>query len=61
MNDRGPNDLEATIERLKFRNEKLHNQNEKQTKEILELREDNKKLAKELSDKIQLFRDKGVF
>ena len=61
MNDRGPNDLEATIERLKFRNEKLHNKNEKQTKEILELREDNKKLAKELSDKIQLFRDKGVF
>ena len=61
MNDRGPNDLEATIERLKFRNEELHNQNEKQTKEILELREDNKKLAKELSDKIQLFGDKGVF
>ena len=45
---------------LKFRNEKLHNQNEKQTKEILELRKDNKKLAEELSDKIQLFRDKGV-
>ena len=61
MNDRGPNDLEATIERLKFRNKKLHNKNEKKTKEILELREDNKKLAKELSDKIQLFRDKGVF
>ena len=61
VNNRGPNDLEATIERLKFRNEKLHNQNEKQTKEILELREDNKKLARELSDKIQLFRDKGVF
>ena len=61
MNDRGPNDLEATIERLKFRNEKLHKQNEKQSEEILELRKDNKKLAKELSDKIQLFRDKGVF
>ena len=50
MNDRGPNDLEATIERLKFRNEKLHNKNEKQTKEILELREDNKKLAKHVDD-----------
>jgi hypothetical protein len=26
----------------------------------MELRRDNKKLAEELSDKIQLFRDKGV-
>ena len=60
INKRGPNDLEEQIRVLKFRNEKLHNQNEKQTKEILELRKDNKKLAEELSDKIQLFRDKGV-
>ena len=28
--------------------------------EIIDLREDNKKLAKEISDRIQLFRDKGV-
>ena len=57
---RGPNDLEAVIERLEFRNAKLHNHNEKIEQEIMALRKDNKKLAEELSDKIQLFRDKGV-
>jgi cell division protein FtsB len=58
--DRGTNDLEAVIERLEFRNAKLHHHNEKIEQEIMELRRDNKKLAEELSDKIQLFRDKGV-
>jgi len=58
--DKGYNDLEATIERLEFRNAKLHNHNEKIEQEIMELRRDNKKLAEELSDKIQLFRDKGI-
>ena len=58
--DKGYNDLEATIERLEFRNAKLHHHNEKIEQEIIELRRDNKKLAEELSDKIQLFRDKGV-
>ena len=29
MSDKGPNDLEATIERLEFRNEKLHQHNKK--------------------------------
>ena len=58
--DKGYNDLEAVIERLEFRNAKLHNHNEKIEQEIMELRIDNKKLAEELSDKIQLFRDKGV-
>ena len=58
--DKGPNDLEASIERLEFRNAKLHNHNEKIEQEIMELRRDNKKLAEQLSDKIQLFRDKGV-
>ena len=58
--ERGPNDLEAIIERLEFKNEKLHSHNEKIEQEIMELRRDNKKLAEELSDKIQLFRDKGV-
>ena len=61
MSEKGPNDLEATIERLVFRNEKLHLHNQKIEQQIIELREDNKRLAKELSDKIQLFRDKGVF
>jgi predicted RNase H-like nuclease (RuvC/YqgF family) len=58
--DRGTNDLEAVIERLEFRNAKLHNHNEKIEQEIMELRRDNKKLAEQLSDKIQLFRDKGI-
>ena len=58
--DKGYNDLEAVIERLELRNAKLHNHNEKIEQEIMELRRDNKKLAEELSDKIQLFRDKGV-
>ena len=58
--DKGPNDLEAIIERLEFRNAKLHNHNEKIELEIMALRKDNKKLAEQLSDKIQLFRDKGV-
>ena len=60
MNDKGYNDLEATIERLEFRNTKLHQHNRKIEQEIIDLREDNKKLAKEISDRIQLFRDKGV-
>ena len=41
---------EANIETWKFRNEKLHTQNEKQAEEIRELREDNKKLAEEVGD-----------
>ena len=60
INPKGPNDLEEQIRVLQFRNEKLHKQNEKQSEEILELRKHNKKLAEELSDKIQLFRDKGI-
>ena len=61
MMDKGYNDLEAIIARLEFRNAKLHNHNEKIEQQIIKLRADNKRLAKELSDKIQLFRDKGVF
>ena len=41
---------EASIETWKFRNEKLHAQNEKQATEIQELRVDNKKLAKQVDD-----------
>ncbi len=61
INPKGPNDLEEQIRVLQFRNEKLHLHNQKIEQQIIELREDNKRLAKELSDKIQLFRDKGVF
>ncbi len=41
---------ETSIETWKFRNEKLHAQNEKQAAEIRELRSDNKKLAKQIDD-----------
>ena len=60
MSDKGYNDLEATIERLEFRNAKLHQHNEKIEQQIIELRKDNKILAKQVEDQIQKFRDKGV-
>ena len=60
MSDKGPNDLEATIERLEFRNAKLHQHNEKIELEIIELRKDNKNLAKQVEDQIKQFRNKGV-
>ena len=59
-NKKGPNDLEEQIRVLSFRNETLHNHNEKQTKEIIELREDNKKLAKQVDDYILKLRKIGV-
>ena len=49
--ERGSNDLEAIIERLEFKNEKLHNHNEKIELEIIELRKDNKRLTKEINDR----------
>ena len=58
--DKGYNDLEATIERLEFRNAKLHNHNEKIEQQIIELRADNKLLAKQVEDQIKQFRNKGV-
>ena len=59
MNDKGYNDLEATIERLGFRNSKLHSHNEKIEQEIIELRKDNKILAKQVEDQIKQFRNTG--
>lgn len=58
--DKGYNDLEATIERLEFRNAKLHNHNEKIEQQIIELRADNKRLTKQVEDQIKQFRNKGV-
>ena len=58
--NKGYNDLEATIERLEFRNAKLHNHNEKIEQQIIELRADNKRLAKQVEDQIKQFRNKGV-
>ena len=49
MTDKGPNDLESIIERLEFRNAKLHQHNEKIEREILELRNEIKRLEKEVS------------
>jgi predicted RNase H-like nuclease (RuvC/YqgF family) len=60
MSDKGYNDLEATIERLEFRNAKLHQHNEKIEKEIIELRKDNKSLAKQVEDQIKQFRNTGA-
>ena len=59
MNDKGYNDLEATIERLEFRNDKLHQHNKKIEQEIIELRKDNKILAKQIEDQIKQFRNTG--
>ena len=60
MTDKGYNDLEATIARLEFRNAKLHNHNEKIEQQIIELRADNKRLAKQIEDQMQEYRNKGV-
>ena len=60
MMDKGYNDLEATIERLEFRNAKLHNHNEKIEQQIIELRADNKRLAKQVEDQMEQFRNKGA-
>ena len=59
-NRKGPNDLEEQIRVLTFRNETLHKHNEKQTKEIIELREDNKKLAMQVEDYVQKLRTGGL-
>jgi len=60
MSEKGFNDLEATIERLAFRNEKLHLHNQKIEQQIIELRADNKRLAEQVDDQIKQFRNKGV-
>ena len=58
--DRGPNDLEETIDRLEFKNKMLHQHIEKLTTEIIEIRSDNKKLAKQCEDQMKQFRNKGA-
>ena len=59
-NDKGPNDLEEQIRVLSFRNEKLHNHNEKIEQQIIELRDDNKKLAQQVDDYILKLREVGA-
>ena len=58
--DRGPNDLEETIDRLEFKNKMLHQHIEKLTTEIIQVRSDNKKLAKQCEDQMKQFRNKGA-
>jgi len=68
------NELKAEIERLKFRNEKLHNHTDKMTDENYELRrgiktlqknldeviEDNKKLSLQINDYTNQLRKSGL-
>ena len=48
---------EASVETWKFRNEKLHQLNEKQATEIQELRIDNKRLTKQVEDLLEKIKD----
>ena len=68
------NELKAEIERLKFRNEKLHNHTDRMTDENYELRrgiktlqknldeviEDNKKLSLQIDDYTNQLRKSGL-
>ena len=68
------NELKAEIERLKFRNEKLHNHTDRMTDENYELRrgiktlqknldeviEDNKKLSLQIDDYTHQLRKSGL-
>ena len=56
---RGPNDLEAVIERLKFRNEKLHNFNKKITDDLIKVRKEKQALEKKVMEMLNQFRNKG--
>ena len=53
-------ELQEENKRLKFRNEKLHNYNIKLVDEVRELREDNKKLAREIGDRVHRMRKSGM-
>ena len=54
------NDLEEQIRVLTFRNEKLHQHNAKIEQQIIELREDNKKLAQQVEDSVGRLRKAGI-
>lgn len=59
-NKKAHNDLKEQIRILTFRNEKLHQHNAKIEQQIIELREDNKKLAQQVEDYVQKLRTGGV-
>ena len=52
LSDKGPNDLEARIERLEFRNERLH-------KYVNKLMVENKELREQLEKVVDEYRNKG--
>ena len=54
------NDLEEQIRVLTFRNEKLHQHNAKIEQQIIELRENNKKLARQVEDSVGRLRKAGI-
>jgi predicted nucleic acid-binding Zn-ribbon protein len=56
---RGPNDLEAIIETLKFRNEKLHKFNKRVTGELIKERKERKALEKKIMEMLSQYRNKG--
>ena len=53
-------DLKQIIQTLETRNEYLHKHVEKLTNELLTIRQDNKRLAKQCEDQINQFRNKGI-
>tara|TARA_R110002020_G_scaffold218423_5_gene426289 strand:+ start:254 stop:424 length:171 start_codon:yes stop_codon:yes gene_type:complete len=53
-------ELENEIQRLKFVNEKLHKYNDQITKEVIELRLDNKRLAEQVDDYVRKLRVGGL-
>tara|TARA_X000001388_G_scaffold24937_2_gene17373 strand:+ start:535 stop:765 length:231 start_codon:yes stop_codon:yes gene_type:complete len=56
---RGPNDLEEIIQRLEFRNEKLHDFNKKITDDLIKVRKEKQALEKKVMDMLNQFRNKG--
>ena len=57
LSDKEPDSLEARIERLEFRNKKLHDYVDKLMDENHRLRKNNKELSKQITEQ---FRNKGA-
>jgi len=55
----GPNDLEATIERLELRNEYLHKHIKKLEGELIKEREDHLKLQNKTLKMVEEYRNNG--
>ena len=57
LKEKKPDSLEARIERLEFKNKKLHNYIDKLIDENHRLRKNNKELSKQITEQ---FRNKGA-